>query len=97
MAPVGSQRVRVPQTGGSLAHSIDASEWRDCPRPRIPLREVGRPHKHSQLNMFYGIPENRIAEWRGVATSTAYAYETALLKPSKAAAKPFRWQGAGSS
>ncbi len=79
-----------------MAHTIDASEWRGFRRPRIPPRNVGRSHKHTQLNMFYGIPERWIAEWCGVAISTDDAYETGSLKPSKSAAKPFRWQGAGS-
>ncbi len=76
---------------------IDPSAGRGFPRPRVPPCKVGCPHQHIQLDMFYGIAENRIAVWYGVATSTAYAYEAAFLKPSKSAARPFRWEGAGSS
>ncbi len=66
---------------------LDASEWRGFRKPRKPPRKVGRPRKHTQLNMFYGIPEQRIAEWCGVAISTAYAYKTGHLKPSQSVAK----------
>ena len=40
--------------------------------------------------MFYGYPEELIAEWCCVALSTAYAYKCGSLKPSKSAAKLFR-------
>jgi hypothetical protein len=40
--------------------------------------------------MFYGYPAELIAEWCSVAVSTAYAYKTGHLKPSKPAAKLFR-------
>lgn len=54
------------------------------------LAKVGRPRKHNQLNMFYGIPAERVAIWCCVAVSTAYAYKTGLLKSGKSAAKLFR-------
>ena len=68
----------------------DASAWRGFREPRKPRQKVGRPRKHTPLNMFYGIPEERIAEWCGVARSTAYAWKTGSLRPSKPAAKLFR-------
>jgi hypothetical protein len=40
--------------------------------------------------MFHGIPEEQIAEWCGIGLSTAYAYKTGSLKPSKPVAKLFR-------
>ncbi len=73
-----------------MTDSIDPSAWRGFPEPRKPRRKVGRPRKHHQLNMFYGIPEARIAEWCCVSMSTAYAYKTGDLKPSPPVAKLFR-------
>jgi len=40
--------------------------------------------------MFYGFPADLIAEWCCVALSTAFAYKSGRLKPSKPAAKLFR-------
>ena len=73
-----------------MTDSIDASGWRGFREPRKPRRKVGRPRKYAQLNMFYGIPERQIAEWCGIGLSTAYAYKTGDLKPSKPVAKLFR-------
>jgi hypothetical protein len=67
-----------------------ASAWRNLREPRKPRRKVGRPRKHDLLNMFYGIPAEQIVEWCGVGRSTAYAWKTGSLKPSKPAAKLFR-------
>jgi len=69
---------------------MSASAWRGFREPRKPKRRVGRPRKDTQLNMFYGIPVELIAEWCSVARSTAYAWKTGSLKPSKPAAKLFR-------
>ena len=68
----------------------DPSAWRDFPKARQLKRPVGRPRKHAGLNQFYGYPAPLIAEWCCVALSTAHAYKSGRLKPSKPAAKLFR-------
>ena len=68
----------------------DPSAWRNFPNARQLKRPVGRPRKHAELNPFYGYPAPLIAEWCCVALSTAHAYKSGLLKPSKPAAKLFR-------
>ena len=73
-----------------MARSNDPSAWRNFPKPRVAARAVGRPRKHPELNMFYGYPAQLIAEWCCVALSTAFAYKSGRLKPSKPAAKLFR-------
>ncbi len=72
-----------------MALASDPSAWRGFRKPRVAARAIGRPRKHPALNMFYGYPAERIAEWCAVALSTAYAYKCGSLKPSKPAAKPF--------
>jgi hypothetical protein len=78
-----------------MALSIDKhlakrpSAWTGFAKTRMPRRPVGRPGKHPGLNLFYGYPAELIAEWCGVALSTAYAYKTGRLKPSKPPAKLF--------
>ena len=73
-----------------MALASDPSAWRNFREPRILTRPVGRPRKTEKLNMFYGYPAELIAEWCCVARSTAYAWKTGSLKPSKPAAKLFR-------
>ena len=73
-----------------MAASGDLSSWRNFRQTRILTRPRGRPRKHEQLNMFYGYPAELIAEWCSVARSTAYAWKTGSLKPSKPAARLFR-------
>src|SRR5450432_410787 len=73
-----------------MALSSDPSAWRDFRRTRVATRPVGRPRKHPDLDMFYGYPAELIAEWCSVALSTAFAYKSGRLKPSKPAAKVFR-------
>ena len=73
-----------------MADGGEVSSWRNFRRPRIATRPPGRPRKHVEMNMFYGYPAELIAEWCSVALSTAYAYKTGRLKPSKPAAKLFR-------
>jgi len=73
-----------------MAASRDWSSCRNFRQPRKLTRPVGRPRKHDKLNMFYGYPAELIAEWCSVARSTAYAWKTGSLKPSKPAAKLFR-------
>jgi hypothetical protein len=73
-----------------MASCNDFSAWRKFRRPIVPTKPIGRPRKHPELNMFYGYPAELIAEWCCVAVSTAFAYNSGRLKPSKAAAKLFR-------
>jgi len=73
-----------------MAASSDPSAWRNFQEPRILTRPIGRPRKNGKLNMFYGYPAELIAGWCCVARSTAYAWKTGSLKPSKPAAKLFR-------
>lgn len=68
----------------------DPSAWRNFPEPRAPTRAVGRPRKSQALTAFYGYPAELIAEWCCVALSTAHAYKSGRLKPSKAVLKLFR-------
>jgi hypothetical protein len=73
-----------------MAISSDPSAWMNFRRIRVATRPIGRPRKNEKRNMFYGYPAELIAEWCSVAVSTAYAYKTGHLKPSKPAAKLFR-------
>jgi len=68
----------------------DPSAWRNFRKPRVPTRLVGRPRKHPSLSMFYGYPAELIADWCCVALSTAFAYKSGRLKPSKPVARLFR-------
>ena len=73
-----------------MALSSNPSAWRNFRSSRQITKPVGRPRKTEELNMFYGYPAELIAEWCCVARSTAYAWKTGSLKPSKPAAKLFR-------
>ena len=73
-----------------MAACNDPYAWRNFRQHRQIARPVGRPRKTEKLNMFYGYPAELIAEWCSVARSTAYAYQTGHLQPSKPAAKLFR-------
>jgi hypothetical protein len=73
-----------------MAVGSDFSSWRGFRKPRVATRPVGRPRKHPELNMFYAYPAELIAEWCCVALSTAFAYKSGRLKPSKPVAKLFR-------
>lgn len=70
--------------------AVDPSAWRNFPKPRAPRRHVGRPSKHLTPALFYGYPAELIAQWCRVALSTAFAYKSGRLKPSKAAQELFR-------
>ncbi len=78
-----------------MAVEDELSDKRNFRHPRKIARPVGRPRKHEKLNMFYGYPAELIAEWCSVAVSTAYAWKTGSLKPSKPAAKLFGCTGTG--
>lgn len=73
-----------------MALASDPSAWRNFRQARQMTRPVGRPRKTEKLNVFYGYPVELVAEWCSVARSTAYAWKTGSLKPSKPAAKLFR-------
>jgi len=68
----------------------DPSVWRSFRKTKQLERPVGRPRKHAETNEFYGYPAPLIAEWCCVAPSTAHAYRSGRLKPSKPAAQLFR-------
>ena len=70
-----------------MAHSSDPPSWRNCRRPRIWTRPIGWPRKNDRVNMYSGYPADVIAEWCSIALSTAYAYKTGCLKPSKPEAR----------
>lgn len=72
------------------AQSDDPSAWRNFPKPPRKRRPVGRPRKNDVLTVFYGYPVEVIAAWCCVALSTAHAWKSGRLKPSKAAAELFR-------
>jgi hypothetical protein len=73
-----------------MALPSDPSAWRNLRKTRISARPIGRPRKNERLNVFYSYLAELIAEWCAVAVSTAYAYKTGRLKPSKPAAKLLR-------
>ena len=64
--------------------------WRNIRKCRQLKRPVGRRRNNDGINQIHGYPAALIAEWCCGSVSTAYAYKSGRLKPSKAAAKLFR-------
>jgi hypothetical protein len=70
---------------------LDPSAWRNFRKPNSsPRRAPGRPRKSQALTPFYGYPAEVIAECCEVKLSTAYAYKSGRLKPSRLVLKLWR-------
>jgi len=70
----------------------DASvEWvRPGPYKPAPVRRgKGRPRKYPTPAVFYGYPAELIAQWCGVAMSTAHAYKNGRRKPGASVVRLF--------
>lgn len=69
--------------------TTDPSAWRNFPKPPKPRRPVGRPRKRPTPAVFYGCLAELIAQWCCVSRSTADAYKSGRLKPSRMALRLF--------
>lgn len=88
---LGHQKV-TPVSAESIGPFLveDPSAWRNFPKVRPPSKPT---QKRPTPDLFYGIPVALIAEWCGVAVSTAHAYKSGRLKPGRSVVKLMQLYG----